>query len=43
MIYQFEDLTIGQLKELTHQFLKQHPDFATPKELLESIEKKLIL
>lgn len=35
MIYQFEDLTIRQLKELTEQFMRENPEFETPKELLE--------
>jgi len=39
MIYDFNDLTIGQLKKLTNEFLRQNLNFKTPQELLDNLEK----
>lgn len=39
MKYIFEDLTIGQIKQLTQEFLLQNPSFQTPEDLLEQVAK----
>ena len=37
---EFDNLTIGELKNLTDDFLKQNSDFKTPEQILKEYENK---